>query len=152
MKVKSLRRHVNGSGTIKAQKISISVTKRRKTCTSSKSKHKGNMVKGSARLGGRKGRGRATCSVRVPLNKQRYASVLVLFRAGAHLLDCSRASCLLRGRKLRCKVVIVYFEGSDTADEVWQVEGASKGREAAGDLVEAGEKLREGRSGLVWTE
>jgi hypothetical protein len=31
MKVKSLRRHVNGRGTIRAQKMSISVTRRRKT-------------------------------------------------------------------------------------------------------------------------
>jgi hypothetical protein len=31
MKVKSLRRHVNGSGTMRAQKMSISVTNRRKT-------------------------------------------------------------------------------------------------------------------------
>jgi hypothetical protein len=31
IKVKSLRRHVKGSGTIRAQKMSISVTRRRKT-------------------------------------------------------------------------------------------------------------------------
>lgn len=31
MNVKSLRRQVNGSGTMRAQKMSISVTKRRKT-------------------------------------------------------------------------------------------------------------------------
>ena len=32
MNVKSLRRQVNGRGTIRAQKMSISVTRRRKTC------------------------------------------------------------------------------------------------------------------------
>lgn len=31
MKVKSLRRHVKGRGTMRAQKMSISVTRRRKT-------------------------------------------------------------------------------------------------------------------------
>jgi hypothetical protein len=31
MKVKSLRRQVNGSGTIRARKMAISVTRRRKT-------------------------------------------------------------------------------------------------------------------------
>jgi hypothetical protein len=31
MNVKSLRRHVNGRGTMRAQKMSISVTRRRKT-------------------------------------------------------------------------------------------------------------------------
>lgn len=32
MNVKSLRRQVKGSGTIRARKMSISVTRRRKTC------------------------------------------------------------------------------------------------------------------------
>jgi hypothetical protein len=44
MKLKSLRRHVNGRGTIKARKMSISVTRRRKTCEKSKSKHVGNII------------------------------------------------------------------------------------------------------------
>lgn len=44
IKVKSLRRHVNGSGTIRAQKMSISVTKRRKTCRKSTSKQSGHML------------------------------------------------------------------------------------------------------------
>jgi hypothetical protein len=44
MKVKSLRRHVNGSGTIRAQKMSISVTKRRKTWKKNKSKHGGHIA------------------------------------------------------------------------------------------------------------
>lgn len=44
MKVKSLRRQVNGSGTMRAQKMSISVTKRRKTWKKSKSKHVGHIV------------------------------------------------------------------------------------------------------------
>jgi hypothetical protein len=39
MKVNSLRRHVNGSGTIRARKMTISVTRSRKTCRKSKSKH-----------------------------------------------------------------------------------------------------------------
>jgi hypothetical protein len=38
MKVKSLRRHVNGRGTINAMKMTISVTKRRKTWKQNKSK------------------------------------------------------------------------------------------------------------------
>jgi hypothetical protein len=37
MNVKSLRRHVNGRGTIRAQKMSISVTRRRKTLEKDKS-------------------------------------------------------------------------------------------------------------------
>jgi hypothetical protein len=44
MKVKSLRRHVNGRGTIRAQKMSISVTRRRKTWKKSRSKHVGHIV------------------------------------------------------------------------------------------------------------
>ena len=44
MKVKSLRRHVNGRGTIKARKMSISVTRRRKTCAKRISKQVGNMA------------------------------------------------------------------------------------------------------------
>jgi hypothetical protein len=44
MKVKSLRRHVNGRGTMRARKMSISVTRRRKTCAKSKSKHVGSIV------------------------------------------------------------------------------------------------------------
>ena len=44
MKVKSLRRHVKGSGTMRAQKMSISVTRRRKTWKKSKSKHVGHIV------------------------------------------------------------------------------------------------------------
>jgi hypothetical protein len=51
MKVKSLRRHVNGRGTIRAQKIAISVTKRRKTWKTSKSKHVGNMTNASLYAG-----------------------------------------------------------------------------------------------------
>jgi hypothetical protein len=44
MKVKSLRRHVNGSGTMRAQKMSISVTKRRKTWKQNRSKHGGHIA------------------------------------------------------------------------------------------------------------
>jgi hypothetical protein len=44
MKVKSLRRHVKGRGTIKAQKMAISVTKRRKTWKKNKSKHVDNII------------------------------------------------------------------------------------------------------------
>lgn len=44
MKVNSLRRHVNGRGTIRARKMSISVTKRRKTWKKSNSKHVSNIV------------------------------------------------------------------------------------------------------------
>jgi hypothetical protein len=44
MKVKSLRRQVNGSGTIRARKMSISVTKRRKTCKQNNSKYGGHIV------------------------------------------------------------------------------------------------------------
>jgi hypothetical protein len=43
MKVKSLRRQVNGSGTIRARKMSISVTKRRKTWRHNNSKHRGHI-------------------------------------------------------------------------------------------------------------
>lgn len=39
MKVNSLRRQVNGRGTIRAQKMAISVTKRRNTYMKDKSKH-----------------------------------------------------------------------------------------------------------------
>ncbi len=39
IKVKSLRRQVNGNGTMSAQKMSISVTRRRKTCKKSEGKH-----------------------------------------------------------------------------------------------------------------
>lgn len=38
MKVKSLRRHVNGRGTIKAIKMTISATNKRKTWTQNKNK------------------------------------------------------------------------------------------------------------------
>ena len=41
MKVKSLLRHVKGSGTIRAMKMTISVTRRRKTWKKNKSKHVG---------------------------------------------------------------------------------------------------------------
>lgn len=44
MKVKSLRRHVKGRGTIRARKISISVTRRAKTCVESTSKQVGSIV------------------------------------------------------------------------------------------------------------
>lgn len=44
MNVNSLRRHVNGSGTIRARKMTISATRRRKTWKKSKSKHVGNIV------------------------------------------------------------------------------------------------------------
>jgi hypothetical protein len=43
MKVKSLRRQVNGSGTIRARKMSISVTKRRKTWKHNNCKHGGHI-------------------------------------------------------------------------------------------------------------
>ena len=42
MKVKSLRRQVNGRGTIRAMKMTISVTNRRKTWKKIKSKHVSN--------------------------------------------------------------------------------------------------------------
>ena len=42
--MKSLRRHVNGRGTIRARKMTISVTKRRNTWKRSKSKHEGKIV------------------------------------------------------------------------------------------------------------
>jgi hypothetical protein len=45
MNVKSLRRHVNGRGMMRARKMSISVTKRRNTCKKSKSKHVSNMMR-----------------------------------------------------------------------------------------------------------
>jgi hypothetical protein len=44
MNAKSLRRQVKGSGTIRARKIIISVTKRRKTCTQNNSKHGGHIA------------------------------------------------------------------------------------------------------------
>ena len=44
MNMNSLRRHVNGSGTIRARKLAISATKRRNTWKKSKSKQMGNIV------------------------------------------------------------------------------------------------------------
>lgn len=44
MNVKSLRRHVNGRGTMRAQKMSISVTRRRKTWKKNRSKHVGHVA------------------------------------------------------------------------------------------------------------
>lgn len=45
MNMKSLRRHVNGRGTIRARKMTISATKRRNTCKKSTSKHVGNIIR-----------------------------------------------------------------------------------------------------------
>lgn len=44
MKVKSLRRHVKGSGMMRARNMTISSTRRRKTCVKNKSKHVGSMI------------------------------------------------------------------------------------------------------------
>lgn len=66
MNVKSLRRQVNGSGTMRAQKMSISVTKRRKTWKKNKSKHVGDI----GRLArGNKEDTRALCHEVTPLER-----------------------------------------------------------------------------------
>ena len=44
MNVKSLRRHVKGSGTMRARKMTISATKRRNTCKQNRSKHVGTIL------------------------------------------------------------------------------------------------------------
>lgn len=90
IKVNSLRRHVNGRGTMSARKMNISVINMAKTCRRSKSKHVGSICAyfiDTARYSSNE-------PLRLALN-DRPRSVA---RVGTEdLRGCSRASCLVVG-------------------------------------------------------
>jgi hypothetical protein len=114
-----LRRHVNGSGMMRARKRSISVTKRRKTWKHNKSKHGGHIAGLAVRIG----KGHASSDMAgLPLGVDPIVAARdYLDRNESCLPDCSRASfwlccCSLVGRA--GVYVWAGLGGNNTRDEV----------------------------------